>query len=97
MSFFVDLALDIVGDALISKPSQRKRRMRQLKACATDVTRGDLPALSPESPATGAIRPASIAWAKLPAEQLYSEGKQLRRSDFQLIASALGYPKPDGG
>ncbi|WP_143027331.1 hypothetical protein [Bowdeniella nasicola] len=66
MSFLVDLALDLVGDAFISKPSQRKRRMRKLKACATDVTRGDLPALKPETPATGAIQPGSIAWAKLP-------------------------------
>ena len=151
MSFLVDLALDLVGDALISKPSQRKLRMRELKACATDVARGDLPELNPETPATGAIQPGSIAWAKLPAiepvvvlaiadqtayiaalvdsatpgairlehlaqfdvlknrnavdishlkklpaDQLYSEGKQLRRSDFQLVAAALGYPHGEG-
>ncbi|WP_250505838.1 hypothetical protein [Bowdeniella massiliensis] len=149
MSFLVDLALDLVGDAFISKPSQRKRRMRKLKACAADVARGDLPALNPETPATGAIQPGSIAWAKLPAikpvvvlaiagqtvaalvdpatpgairlehlaqfdvlknrnavdiphlkklpaDQLYSEGKQLRRSDFQLVAAALGYPTGEG-
>lgn len=151
MSFLVDLALDLVGDAFISKPSQRKRRMRKLKACATDIARGDLPALNPETPATGAIQPGSIAWAKLPtiepvvvlaiadqtayiaalvdpatpgavrlehlakfdvlknrnavdishlkklpADQLYSEGKQLRRSDFQLVAAALDYPTGEG-